>query len=128
MVAFSFKQQFAAPILSGAKHQTIRAIGKRQPPWPGDELQLYTGMRTKYCRLIGRARCWMVEPIVINLFDDTVELDTAFFQTAAGLDGFAEKDGFDSWTAMKAFWAREHPGEVVFTGRVIRWVDFVVGP
>ena len=47
VVALNFKQQFIPPILSGAKRQTIRAIGRRRHAIPGETLQLYTGMRTK---------------------------------------------------------------------------------
>ena len=53
MVAYSLKPRFIPPILSGAKRQTIRAISRRRHAIPGETLQLYTGMRTKQCRLIG---------------------------------------------------------------------------
>ncbi|MEJ0016825.1 MAG: ASCH domain-containing protein [Acetobacteraceae bacterium] len=47
MVAYSFKRDFAAPILAGIKRQTIRA-DRRRHARPGEVLQLYTGMRTKH--------------------------------------------------------------------------------
>lgn len=82
MVAYSFRPQFVGPITVGLglsfvnsfgvtpptirpKQQTIRAHGKRRHARPGDELQLYTGMRTKACRLIGRARCSEVQRIIL---------------------------------------------------------------
>jgi hypothetical protein len=58
MVAYSFKERFAEPILNGTKGGTIRA--SRKGPLraatgghakPGEELQLYTDMRTRNCRL-----------------------------------------------------------------------------
>ncbi len=55
MVAYSFRSQFAEPILAGTKGGTIRAerrgrnLGHRVVngghAYPGEELQLYTGMR-----------------------------------------------------------------------------------
>jgi len=56
MVAYSFKAQFREPILAGTKRQTIRADRKRHARL-GEALQLYTGMRTRQCKLIGRATC-----------------------------------------------------------------------
>jgi hypothetical protein len=46
VVAYSFRQQFRPPILAGTKRQTIRADRKRHAR-PGEQLQLYTGMRTR---------------------------------------------------------------------------------
>lgn len=51
MVAYSFKRQFGPPILAGTKGGTIRNDRKRHAR-PGEELQLYHGMRTKSCTLI----------------------------------------------------------------------------
>jgi hypothetical protein len=49
-------------ILNESKAHTIRRKRKR-PTVPGDELSLYTGMRTKSCTLIAIAPCVNVEPI-----------------------------------------------------------------
>ena len=66
--------------VAGTKGGTIRAARKRsyyQKPGAhrpagharvGEELQLYTGMRTKHCRLIARKTCVAVEPITL-VFD-----------------------------------------------------------
>jgi hypothetical protein len=51
MVAYSFNRRFVPAIESGIKSQTIRAPRRRHAR-PGEWLQLYTGMRTKSCRLI----------------------------------------------------------------------------
>lgn len=51
MVAYSFNRRFVQAIESGIKSQTIRAPRRRHAR-PGERLQLYTGMRTKACRLI----------------------------------------------------------------------------
>lgn len=128
MVAYSFKTRFAAPILAGTKRQTIRADRKRHAR-PGEELQLYTGMRTKHCKLIGRAACVGVYPITIGL--DAPLIGETHIQIRRGdltesfwggsLDGFARWDGFKDWADMRAFWKAEHPGADKFQGMLITW-------
>lgn len=132
MVALSFQKQFAPPILAGTKPHTIRGERKR-PIVPGDKLQLYTGMRTRFCLKIGDAVCESVRPIMIVLPDSElgakVVIDgTTGGQTiiqARGLDDFAVTDGFANWLVMVAFWAKHHPGINIFEGFIIRWVNFV---
>jgi uncharacterized protein YqfB (UPF0267 family) len=122
MVAYSFKQQFAAPILAGTKRQTIRADRKRHAR-PGEELQLYTGMRTRQCALIARVTCASVTPIRIRFPPDSmIEFDDQTLRPGAGIDAFARLDGFPDWHAMKQFWWANHPTSLrVFTGMLIRW-------
>lgn len=134
MVAYSFKARFAAPILAGTKRQTIRADRKRHAR-PGEELQLYTGMRTKHCKLVGRAIVSKVIPVTLQFVDRIVG--------RAGVEGvtwhnpgnpvfcsplwpkemnqFARDDGFENWRDMKTFWAEAHPGVDVFEGVLIQW-------
>lgn len=50
MAAYNFQKRFATLIESGDKNHTIRRIGKRRHASPGEAIQLYTGMRTKFCR------------------------------------------------------------------------------
>lgn len=123
MVAYSFKQQFVAPILSGAKCQTIRADRKRHV-MAGEETQLYTGMRTKQCRLIGRATCIGTVPVTINLTANFVTVGGAVYKGWADLDAFARHDGFEDWLAMRGFWHDNHPGIKIFSGVLIRWASF----
>lgn len=73
MVAYSFRAHFEAPIRAGTKAQTIRADRARHAR-AGEELQLYTGMRTQHCRLIGRAICMAVSPICINFAQERIEV------------------------------------------------------
>jgi hypothetical protein len=135
MVAYSFQKRFAEPILDGSKLQTIRP-DRRRHARPGEELQLYVGMRTKQCRLVARKTCAAVLPIVLNFTSDlTPQGGFAFVgegypflahggaQEASvigllGLDGLrfvaahcetlARNDGFTGWQAMKAFWIERH--------------------
>ena len=127
MVAYSFKQRFAAPILAGTKRQTIRADRKRHAR-PGEELQHYTGMRTKHCRLIGRAICEALLTILINLEADYVvvrRFDHEELFEGAALDEFARDDGFEDWADMKAFWRAEHGTIDRFEGVLVKWGDLL---
>lgn len=126
MVAYSFKKQFAAPILAGTKAQTIRADRKRHAR-PGETMQLYTGMRTRVCRLIGTATCESIHPVTINLQGNFVEISDVAKRGWEGLEAFARADGFDGWLSMRAFWAENHPGVTIFSGMLVRWLDFQPG-
>lgn len=125
MVAYSFKKRFAPHILTGRKKQTIRAERKRHAR-PGEELQLYTGMRTRSCRLLGRARCKDVIRVKLHFVQNWVSLKVTAdgsvrLQARKQLDTFARCDGFDDWDDMKAFWRSEHGDLDQFTGVLISW-------
>ncbi len=67
MVAYSFNRRFVPAIESGIKSQTIRAHRRRHAR-PGERLQLYTGMRTRACRLIrDDVVCSRIDEINIDL-------------------------------------------------------------
>lgn len=65
MAAINFKEEFAPDVEFGSKRQTIRKV-RKNPIVAGEELKLYTGQRTKKCRLLKVARCTRVIPIVIE--------------------------------------------------------------
>lgn len=137
MVAYSFKKRFVEPILRGLlvvdrwgddarwvpKRQTIRA-DRRRHARPGEEVQLYTGMRTKQCRLIGRARCTSVAGIRIHVSRGIISIDDYPAIRDGDLDAFAQADGFVSWEEMKDFWWANHPKSLLlggFKGVIIKW-------
>ena len=124
MVAYSFKKQFRAPILAGTKVQTIRADRKRHAR-VGEALQLYTGMRTRQCSLIGQAICQGVIPIKIDLTENCIDLGGSIRRGWGALDPFARNDGFDGWLSMACFWRENHPNTSVFSGVLILWRDFI---
>lgn len=135
MVALSFQKQFRAPILAGTKRHTIR--GERKVPIrPGQALQLYTGMRTRFCAKIGDAVCKSVRSIMIVLPDSELGAKVVIHDGAGGLttifplglDEFAVSDGFGNWLEMASFWAKHHPRVNVFEGFIIRWTNFVATP
>ncbi|ACL61711.1 hypothetical protein [Methylobacterium nodulans] len=138
MVAYNFKPRFVEPIALGAKAQTIRAhrgvTNQGRHARPGEALQLYTGQRTRHCKLIGRTTCESVDRIILTLPSiaqrpsviltngaGTVTEDT---DDPAALDAFARRDGFRDFDDLAAFRRAEHPDVWVFSGVVIRWPPF----
>lgn len=120
MVAYSFRPRFVQPILTGTKRQTIRADRKRHAR-PGETLQLYTGMRTRQCHLIGRATCLSVDPIRIEIIHGRVTVAGDVYDDQAGLDAFSCRDGFTGWDALCEFWREYHDDPPEFSGMMIRW-------
>lgn len=118
MVAYNFKKQFADAVAGGTKRQTIRAERKDgRYPTSGDALQLYTGMRTKACRLLRTDVCEQVRQIEIRS-DESVYIDGI---ECAGdrLADFVGNDGFDTLADFFAFFKDTHG--LPFRGIIINW-------
>lgn len=123
MVAYSFKAQFAEPIDLGTKGGTIRNPRKRHAH-AGEELQLYTGMRTRQCKLIARKTCISVGQVVLNFNTRLVHIyDVGQWESKRDLDAFAIFDGFRSWEDMRLFWSLTHNTDR-FVGVHIRWLPW----
>lgn len=120
MVALSFQSRFAPPIIARDKRHTIRSVRKR-PIVVGQPLQLYTGMRTRHCRLIGTAECIAVRVISIDFVHERVAIERTLIRTAPKLDAFAVLDGFRDWADMRRFWQKPGTEVSVFSGVMIRW-------
>ena len=125
MVAYSFKRQFIEPIQTGRKRQTMRNERARHAR-AGEAIQLYTAMRTKQCRLIGRATCENVMPVRLDFVRSRVELPHGVFDRQVELDTFARSDGFDDWRALAAFWKNENGATTQWSGVVITWCGLVL--
>lgn len=144
MPAYSFKAQFAEPILAGTKGGTIRAPHKAPRPdagqarrarhaangghaYAGELLHLYTGMRTKQCRRIAQHRCMAAEPITLRFGEGLGAVllpDKHLVLTMPPeLDAFAVFDGFADWATLEGFWRSTHGADVAnFEGWHIRWL------
>jgi len=154
MVAYSFKLPFVGPISVGLglpwknsfgvtppdvrpKRQTIRAgvFRRSGDAWskptkgrrharPGEELQLYYGMRTKSVLLIGRSRCVEVKPVLLWFVDGSVvaTVDGELYGPRR-MKTFALADGFKSVGEMAAFWRKENGSRDSdkWSGVLIRW-------
>lgn len=124
MAAYNFQKQFVPAIEAGLKTNTIRKIGKRRHAQSGEAIQLYTGMRTKFCRKIVAPDpvCLSVKPIQINVGYDAIEsviVDCKPLQQSR-IERFAIGDGFDSFEQMHQFWIEFH-GVGKFSGLFISW-------
>ena len=100
MVAYSFQKRFVPPILGGVKDQTIRGERRRHAR-PGEELQLFTGMRTRHCKLVARRPCVAVRSMVMMLGSGLIVVDN---RRVDDLDAFARRDGFRDFDDMSTFW------------------------
>lgn len=133
MVAYSFKAQFAEPIVTLAKRQTVRGYRKRHAQ-AGEAIQLYTAMRTRQCR-----KLLAIDPVCLDVRHIRIELSTSHPALIAGIsiegvslddqaiETFAVADGFGAGLAegfarrrMGEFWHREYDW-ATFEGVVIRW-------
>jgi hypothetical protein len=127
MVALSFKPRFIEPYAAGTKGGTIRAPRKgREIIRPGVKLQLFTGMRTKYCRRFGEETCISFRPIYL-LFKKRPRIvvpgDATTLIGRADLDRFAVFDGFENFDDMEAFWQANH-AVAEFIGTWTQWREF----
>lgn len=114
MVAFNFSPEFAEAVASGEKCQTVRKTARAKK---GTILQLYTGQRTKKCRLLREAECLYVDYVHISPFGLTVG-DTERHEGNA--EAFAHRDGFQSYAAMVDWFTKKY-GQTHFVGYVHRW-------
>ena len=119
MVAYSFQRRVAEPILAGTKRQTLRGSRKRHARI-GEEVQLYTGMRTKHCRLIARATCNRVEPVHLDFLRPRILVGNLGLEFPDQLDFFARFDGFQNFEEMQAFWHDVH-SVALWEGILIGW-------
>lgn len=132
MVAFNFKPEFVPKIESGEKKQTIR---RSQRCNPGDDVQLYTGQRTKKCRKIKDSTCTKIVNVAIgeqeirgkNTRFIQTEHNGSFMQLIEGitcekeeLDKFAVMDGFENSEKMFDFFKNQYG--LPFQGVIHVWL------
>ena len=127
MPALNFQNQFADAVQDGIKRQSVRAHRKDGRPIAkrGDELKLYTGMRSKACRLLGIARVICVVPVTIEATG--MKLNGRYVpssiltrdQIEQTDNEFAQADGFANFMEMSAWFDKTHG--LPFDGVVINW-------
>lgn len=120
MVAFNFQPDFADPIETSRKIQTVRCKKRAEA---GDVLQLFTGQRTKSCR-----RLLPLKTVICSVSDYChLEQDGIVFGDKtlhpANVDEFAQMDGFRCFEDMLA-WFQSRYGRRNFVGWVHRWEIF----
>jgi hypothetical protein len=97
---------------------------------PGDTLQLYTGLRTPRCRLIGKAVCTRVSPVILDFLEDEIiiGIERTRFTLAHALDNFARADGFADWSDLRRWFVDIYDTPASWSGMLIEWVDFRPAP
>ncbi len=122
MPAINFQTWTAKLIELAAKAQTIRKR-RKHPIRVGDTLKLYTGQRTKECRLIKETVCSGTREIVITATGITLRWpgNVQHIMTKTGLNEYALRDGFGSWDAM-IHWFNNQYG-LPFAGVEISWTE-----
>jgi hypothetical protein len=123
MVAYSFEARFEEPILAGVKRSTIQPIGQRRHAYPGDELQLYGGMRTKACRLLMRVPCLSTTSIAFTSAGAVTVWGGGSFHMgmrSAEMADLAAHEGFDGVEEMMA-WFEDRYGLPTPTMIRMRW-------
>jgi len=121
MVAINFKM-FPDKVAAGTKNQTIRNAAHKSPGVPlrpGDDLQLYHGMRTKACKLLREAVCKSVTQVI--LMEHTALLWKGLALTGIGLEEFAQADGFACYADMWAFFKGRANAAGEYHGWLIKW-------
>lgn len=119
MPAYNFQKQFVPMILDGSKAQTIRRR-RKHPTKAGDTLYLYTGLRTKDCRLIGKAICTkVVKPVVIYPFFFFIKINGQLLSTNQ-MTRLARNDGFRSWVGFFQFFQR-YEEKTLLDFEIIEW-------
>jgi hypothetical protein len=126
MPALNFQAQFAEAVEYGHKCQTVRAPRKdgRPPCKVGDTLKLYTGMRTKGCRLLATVKVTRIDQVRIEateMFINGRRLPSAIYDRHCEQtdNEFAEADGFEGFMDMSAWFEKTHG--LPFEGVVIHW-------
>jgi hypothetical protein len=104
MPLYNFKAQFAPLVESGEKRQVMRRRRKR-PTRPGHTLMLYTGMRTKNCRLLAEGICNSVEPVKVDYVFVYLNGKRMTHVEAIAL---ARADGFLSVEEMVEFFEKQY--------------------
>lgn len=133
MVAYSFRPEFEPRIEDGSKLHTLRG-DRRRHGRPGEELQLYVGMRTRACHLVDRKECTQFLGVILRfsgrprfrLFPVAQLLHGEWDRVGpiadiADPDAFARADGFaGGLDAMGRFWRDTH-GRRNWNGFLVGW-------
>lgn len=121
---YSFRKEFALPILHGDKAQTIRQHRKDgRVPRAGDLIRLFTGMRTAACKKLGAAVITDCFPVYMDLTDlaSRVIVSNGARLNFGEMESFAALDGFPSASAMLEFFQHAYRESDSFDGFCVRW-------
>jgi hypothetical protein len=116
----SFKKEWEQKIMAGTKLSTIRLPRKDgRVPKPGETLKLYTGMRTKACRLLREVRCSDCLPVTMDALGVKIGSDKDYAPLWVA-NVMAQQDGFLHWGQLwNWFWNQYHKPQL--TANWIQW-------
>lgn len=97
-MTINFVPDFVEDIVYGRKRHTLRLPRTRCPFKVGCKLHLYTGMRTKSCKLIMETTCTDIDQVIVSLTD--IQINGLLLRDP---DAFAVKDGLESFDALLQF-------------------------
>lgn len=118
MPAYNFRFEFVEKIKDGSKYTTIRRRRKHATK-PGEMLSLYVGQRTKACRLVAKAPCVKVTPVVIYPFEMLLKSCGHVLPIQKTMK-IAQVDGFEDLSSFFRFFERY--GEPVLDDfEIIEW-------
>lgn len=117
---YSFDGLHADAVASGKKTRTIRSIGRRRHPSPGDTVRLFIGLRTPRARLIAQGICTANTHVSLRFYGGALVGGTIGRQRITRPDEFAVLDGFADAKQMGAYFASWH-GAGNFEGVMIEW-------
>ena len=116
------QKRFAGQVRAYVKRSTIRTRRKNgYIPKVGEKIALYTGQRTKACRLLRRVVVKSVRPIVINTDDSNlmfIILD-GHPQSQLAITAIVKQDGFTSREEFAAFFNEQYGPSV--NAYLIEW-------
>ncbi len=118
MPAYNFQIRFEQSLRAGTKRSTFRVVrkdGKVQKV--GDQVIMYTGMRTKACNYIGQSKCIGVRKAIVG--EDGLCVDSLAPVSKTEADWYAQRDGFKDFAEMQS-WVRDTHG-LPARGHIIEW-------
>lgn len=123
-------------VLDESKNHTIRDLRKGQSRHAvtDDPMMLYFGMRTKWCRKLGDAKCIETLPIIIyeaSIYVGSKRLSFDNMELLSWRDGFRpEGSSFEnpegSFELMIRYWKLN--GGLSYERAIIYWKDFIAAP
>ena len=128
-----FKLRFRTPIENGSKIHTIRNTPKRMPKI-GEQLHMYTGLRTKNCMLITKEHTLKsIQKITIDfiyvgyknthipiIYIDSLSAPIICISYKAT---FYINDGFKDEADFVSFWNLPKKEDATFEGYLFHWTD-----
>jgi hypothetical protein len=120
----NFKKEFAQLVEQGYKKHTIR--GPRNDgkiPVPGDQLRLYTGLRTRGTRWLRDGEVLRCRGVRIDLPGNGAIVVAGELLTQDQRTEFAKDDGFNDWASMRKWFADQYGDNNLSTweGFCIEW-------